>query len=144
LRYSIHVAYLLPIAAVLVAPLHAQNSKPTSPATVIAPSTPTPGNFVDITQSSHVLFNAQASHTSKKYLIETMGSGVALFDYDNDGRSTSSSSTAPPSLTQHPLARFPAKPALNIRTVSIIRGPTAPLKMSPRNQACKAPVMTWV
>jgi len=86
LRYSIHVAYLLPIAAVLVAPLHAQNSKPTSPATVIAPSTPTPGNFVDITQSSHVLFNAQASHTSKKYLIETMGSGVALFDYDNDGR----------------------------------------------------------
>ncbi len=46
----------------------------------------TPGNFVDITQSSHVLFNAQASHTSKKYLIETMGSGVALFDYDGDGR----------------------------------------------------------
>jgi len=27
-----------------------------------------------------------ASHTSKKYLIETMGAGVALFDYDNDGR----------------------------------------------------------
>jgi len=27
-----------------------------------------------------------ASHTSKKYLLETMGSGVAVFDYDNDGR----------------------------------------------------------
>ena len=27
-----------------------------------------------------------ASHTSKKYLLETMGPGVALFDYDNDGR----------------------------------------------------------
>lgn len=27
-----------------------------------------------------------APHTAKKYLIETMGSGVALFDYDNDGR----------------------------------------------------------
>ncbi len=31
-------------------------------------------------------FQHVASHTSRKYLIETMGSGVALFDYDNDGR----------------------------------------------------------
>jgi len=45
-----------------------------------------PGKFVDITQQSHIDFLAQASHTDKKYLIETMGSGVALFDYDNDGR----------------------------------------------------------
>jgi enediyne biosynthesis protein E4 len=44
-----------------------------------------PGNFIDITAKSHVVFNGQASHTPKKYLIETMGSGVALFDYDNDG-----------------------------------------------------------
>src|SRR5216683_145586 len=44
-----------------------------------------PGSFVDITAKSHVLFNGQASHTAKKYLLETMGSGVALFDYDNDG-----------------------------------------------------------
>ncbi len=45
-----------------------------------------PGHFVDITAKSQVDFLGQASHTSKKYLIETMGSGVALFDYDNDGR----------------------------------------------------------
>ena len=45
----------------------------------------TPGNFVDITQSSHVLFDAQASHTSKKYLIETMGSGCGWIDYDQNG-----------------------------------------------------------
>lgn len=45
-----------------------------------------PGNFVDITQQSHIDFMGQASHTDKKYLIETMGSGVAFFDYDNDGR----------------------------------------------------------
>jgi hypothetical protein len=53
-----------------------------------APSTSgaTPGLFVDITQKSGVNFSYQASHTSKKYLIETMGPGVALFDYDNDGR----------------------------------------------------------
>jgi enediyne biosynthesis protein E4 len=46
----------------------------------------TPGNFVDITAACGVHFQHVASHTSKKYLPETMGSGVALFDYDNDGR----------------------------------------------------------
>src|SRR5258705_4115132 len=45
-----------------------------------------PGNFVDITDHSGVHFKHQASHTSKKYLPETMGAGVAMFDYDNDGR----------------------------------------------------------
>ena len=45
-----------------------------------------PGNFVDTTAANGVDFTGVASHTSKKYLIETMGSGVALFDYDNDGR----------------------------------------------------------
>jgi enediyne biosynthesis protein E4 len=42
--------------------------------------------FTDITGRSGVHFENVASHTSKKYLLETMGSGVALFDYDNDGR----------------------------------------------------------
>jgi hypothetical protein len=46
----------------------------------------TPGLFVDIAQKSGINFRYQASHTSKKYLIETMGAGVALFDYDNDGK----------------------------------------------------------
>ncbi|HTD54319.1 MAG TPA: hypothetical protein VK670_02980, partial [Silvibacterium sp.] len=45
-----------------------------------------PGKFVDITASSGIHFEGKASHTSKKYLPETIGSGVALFDYDNDGR----------------------------------------------------------
>jgi hypothetical protein len=45
-----------------------------------------PGNFVDITKVAGVQFVYQASHTSQKYLLETMGAGVALFDYDNDGR----------------------------------------------------------
>jgi enediyne biosynthesis protein E4 len=42
--------------------------------------------FVDATQRLGVSFQYHASHTSKKYLLETMGPGVALFDYDNDGR----------------------------------------------------------
>jgi hypothetical protein len=41
---------------------------------------------VDVTSKLGVDFQYQASHTSRKYLPETMGAGVALFDYDNDGR----------------------------------------------------------
>ena len=48
-----------------------------------ATSTP---HFSDVTSAVRVNFQHIASHTSRKYLIETMGSGVALFDYDNDGR----------------------------------------------------------
>lgn len=44
------------------------------------------GRFVDVTEKLGMRFRQQASPTSKKYLLETMGSGVALFDYDNDGR----------------------------------------------------------
>jgi hypothetical protein len=42
--------------------------------------------FVDVTADLGIHFKHQASPTSQKYLIETMGSGVALFDCDNDGR----------------------------------------------------------
>jgi hypothetical protein len=44
------------------------------------------GHFVDVTEKLGVRFAQRASPTSRKYLLETMGSGVALFDYDNDGR----------------------------------------------------------
>jgi hypothetical protein len=43
-------------------------------------------DFVDVTGASGVRFQHVATHTTKKYLLESMGSGVALFDYDNDGR----------------------------------------------------------
>ena len=42
--------------------------------------------FVDATEKLGIRFQQQSSPTSKKYLLETMGSGVALFDYDNDDR----------------------------------------------------------
>ena len=41
--------------------------------------------FSDVTQKSGVKFRYLSSNTTKKYLPETMGAGVALFDYDNDG-----------------------------------------------------------
>src|SRR3984893_15762561 len=49
-------------------------------------SKPTPGLFTDITSALGAPFQYLGSHTSRKYLPETMGAGVALFDYDNDGR----------------------------------------------------------
>src|SRR6266478_5580371 len=44
------------------------------------------GKFVDVTAALGIHFQYLSSHVSKHYLIETMGAGVALFDYDNDGR----------------------------------------------------------
>jgi hypothetical protein len=42
--------------------------------------------FTDITAPAGIDFTHQNSATTNKYLIETMGGGVALLDYDNDGR----------------------------------------------------------
>ena len=47
---------------------------------------PLPGKFTDVTSALGVHFNYLSSHTPKHYLPETMGGGVAVFDYDNDGR----------------------------------------------------------
>ncbi|MGI9071230.1 MAG: CRTAC1 family protein [Bryobacteraceae bacterium] len=41
--------------------------------------------FTDIASQAGIRFRHQGSHTSQKYLIETMGSGVAWLDYDGDG-----------------------------------------------------------
>jgi hypothetical protein len=51
-----------------------------------APQAPSPVTFSDITAAARVNFKHAASVTSRKYLMESMGAGVALFDYDNDGR----------------------------------------------------------
>lgn len=51
-----------------------------------APAASNAGLFIDATPGSGVHFEHVAPHTSHKYLIETMGSGVALFDCDNDNR----------------------------------------------------------
>lgn len=42
--------------------------------------------FTDITVPSGVTFRHDGSKTERKFLPETMGGGVALLDYDNDGR----------------------------------------------------------
>lgn len=45
-----------------------------------------PATFVDVTSALGVNFDYKSYHTAKHYLPETMGPGVALFDYDNDDR----------------------------------------------------------
>jgi hypothetical protein len=42
--------------------------------------------FTDITARAKINFKHDGSPTTAKYLLETMGGGVAVFDYDNDGR----------------------------------------------------------
>jgi hypothetical protein len=51
-----------------------------------APRHAVPAKFTDVTSALGVQFRYMGSHTPKHYLLETMGAGVALFDYDNDGR----------------------------------------------------------
>ena len=41
--------------------------------------------LTDVTSASGVAFKQENSPTARKYLIETMGGGVAVLDYDNDG-----------------------------------------------------------
>jgi len=81
---------ICPLVLVLLAPgTIAQNAaKSTANALAPLPSAPESegAKFMDVTPSLGINFQYVASHTSKKYLIETMGSGVATFDYDNDGR----------------------------------------------------------
>jgi len=43
-------------------------------------------SFTDVTAALKIAFRHEASPTSNKYLIETMGGGVALIDFDLDGR----------------------------------------------------------
>jgi len=71
------------ILVCIASPLPAQDSASQSAAKQNVASVP---HFADITAKVGIDFRGIASHTSKKYLLETMGSGVAVFDYDNDGR----------------------------------------------------------
>jgi enediyne biosynthesis protein E4 len=82
-KSSIILCFLCPVLVSIASAQTktAEDVTSSEPVTTVA----SPGKFVDITAKSHLLFNSQASHTPTKYLIETMGSGVALFDYDNDG-----------------------------------------------------------
>jgi hypothetical protein len=71
------------LSGIVAAQSSASKSQPSGQ---FEPAPEVPGRFIDVTDQVGVHFLHQAPHTSRKYLIETMGSGVALFDCDNDGR----------------------------------------------------------
>jgi hypothetical protein len=59
---------------------------PTRKTAPSAPQQPSPVAFADVSAQSGIRFRHAASPTSQKYLPETMGGGVALLDFDADGR----------------------------------------------------------
>lgn len=50
------------------------------------PQAVSPVTFSDITSATGITFKRTPSFTSMKYLLEAVGGGVAMFDYNNDGR----------------------------------------------------------
>jgi hypothetical protein len=54
------------------------------PSVVASPKAP-PVTFVDVAKSSGITFRHDNGATGEKYLIETMGSGCAWIDYDQNG-----------------------------------------------------------
>ena len=64
---------------------YSSETLPTRPA-LPAAQAQSPVTFADITSLAGINFKRAPSFTSSKYLLEAMGGGVAMFDYDNDGR----------------------------------------------------------
>ena len=58
-----------------------KNAKPSAP----APAPATPVRFTDIRKSAGITFVQDSTQSDEKYYLETMGTGVAFLDYDQDG-----------------------------------------------------------
>ena len=85
LVWSLRAVVLILADIALVAGAQVVSTTNKTSASGVPPSSAA-GSFVDLTDGLGIRFHQQGSPTSRKYLLETMGSGVALFDYDNDGR----------------------------------------------------------
>jgi hypothetical protein len=85
LKLFAFICCVLPFAANAQTTGKSYSSEIKRPATS-APQFPSPVVFTDITARTGIDFKHNASPTSVKYLLETMGAGVGLIDFDNDGR----------------------------------------------------------
>ncbi|HUD70881.1 MAG TPA: CRTAC1 family protein [Dongiaceae bacterium] len=86
------VAALLLNAATLVGCGRGPTEAPPTPAGRATPGA-APGaaaadfpNFVDVTAAQGITFRHVNGATGQKFMMETLGSGVCVFDYDGDGR----------------------------------------------------------
>ena len=73
-------------AVLLIAPSglgwkQARSQAPAKPASIAAPS----GHFTDIRGPAGITFVQDSTQTDEKYYLETMGTGVAWIDYNQDG-----------------------------------------------------------
>ena len=121
----------------------AQSPATTPQASQSAPESEVPGRFVDITEKAGVHFQHYALHTSRKYLLETMGSGVALFDCDNDGRLDLYLVNGAPYTDPTPRASFRKRQGLSIGIACTTRKPTAPLRTSRRSPGSRGLATGW-
>jgi hypothetical protein len=85
--------------------------------------------FTDITRSTNIDFKHENSATSSKYLVETMGGGVALLDYDNDGRLDIFFINGAKIYDPMPDGKLPDKSDRRFGTGFIIKTPTAHSRM---------------
>jgi hypothetical protein len=74
------VSFLLLFAFCLVHPVHDPAQQPAK-----TPNTSTPVHFTDIRNDAGITFVQDSTQTEEKYYLETMGTGVAFLDYDQDG-----------------------------------------------------------
>jgi enediyne biosynthesis protein E4 len=73
-------------SAVEASSLPIETSQPNSPQTSAQSKRPSgPIEFLDVTSQAGIHFKHNTGAFGKKYLPETMGSGVCFLDYDNDG-----------------------------------------------------------
>ncbi len=87
-RICIGIFWLLGVMALFNVMAHSQAPAQTPPQASAAKSAVTAGlaNFSDIAEKAGLTaVNVFGGVDTKKYIIETTGTGVAIFDYDNDG-----------------------------------------------------------
>ena len=72
--FSLFASGLASCTAVVLA---AQSSK--------APESAIPVHYTDVRESAKITFQQDSTQTEEKYYLETMGTGVAWIDYDQDG-----------------------------------------------------------
>src|ERR1700736_6807955 len=87
-RTRTSVFWLLGVVVLFGGVMHSQSPAQTSPPAPKAKTAFNPGlaNFSDIAEKAGLTaVNVFGGVDAKKYIIETTGTGVAIFDYDNDG-----------------------------------------------------------